>query len=78
VEARSSLKAALLDFDGTLVDLPVDWDLLRERISRAFATLGVDRECRPLYASIASVFADLEARGVSQPRACGPSSHSIG
>ena len=64
MEARSSLKAALLDFDGTLVDLPVDWDLLRERISRTFATQGFDSEFRPLYVGIANAFADFEARGV--------------
>jgi beta-phosphoglucomutase-like phosphatase (HAD superfamily) len=64
VEAPTSLKAALLDFDGTLVDLPVNWDQLREQIARAFAAHGVGREFRPLYVTTAQAFAELEARGV--------------
>ncbi len=65
MEARPSLKGVLLDFDGTLVDLPVDWDRLREEISRLFAAHGTVREFRPLYASVAEAFEELEARGAA-------------
>ena len=65
MEARTSLKAALLDFDGTLVDLPVDWERLREQISHAFGEHGLTHGFRPLYKSMAQAFADLEARGVA-------------
>ena len=67
MEARSSLKGVLLDFDGTLVDLPVDWDRLREDISHLFAAHGIVREFRPLYRSVAQAFEELEARGAPAP-----------
>ena len=67
MEARSSLKGVLLDFDGTLVDLPVDWDRLREDISHLFAAHGIVREFRPLYVSVAQAFGELEAQGAPAP-----------
>jgi phosphoglycolate phosphatase len=59
-----NLRAALLDFDGTLVDLPVDWDALRDGVARLFAGYGIDCEMRPLYPAIAEAFVALRERGI--------------
>lgn len=59
------LKAALLDFDATLVDLPVDWDALRTNVAAVFTPYGFTPTMRPLLAGIRQAFADLESRGES-------------
>jgi phosphoglycolate phosphatase len=65
VEAQPVLKAALLDFDETLVILPVDWDSLRNQLAQIFTPYGLTPPLRPLYAGIRDAFAELQARGVS-------------
>ncbi len=65
MEAQPVLKAALLDFDGTLVILPVDWDSLRNQLAQLFTPYGFTPTLRPLYAGIPDAFAELQARGVS-------------
>jgi HAD superfamily hydrolase (TIGR01509 family) len=57
--------AALLDFDQTLVDLPVDWEALRGEIAGIFRAHGIETNMRPFLASMRQSFADLEARGYS-------------
>ncbi len=55
-----SLRALITDMDGTLVDLGIDWDALRERIRRE---MGWRHPLRPLGMSIAEVArSDEEAR----------------
>jgi phosphoglycolate phosphatase len=59
----SPVRAALLDFDGTLVHLAVDWERLRGELSTLFAAHGVTITLRPLYGGMAAAFAQLEAEG---------------
>lgn len=61
----SGLRAALLDFDQTLVDLPVDWEALRREIAGIFQAHGIETNMRPFLASMRQSFADLESRGYS-------------
>ena len=48
-ELLQGKKALITDLDGTLVDLRIDWDSLRERVRRA---MGWDHPLRPLGRSI--------------------------
>ncbi len=48
-ELLQSKKALITDLDGTLVDLHIDWDSLRERVRRV---MGWDHPLRPLGRSI--------------------------
>lgn len=61
----SGLRAALLDFDQTLVDLPVDWEALRREIAGIFQAHGIETNMRPFLGSMRRSFAELEARGFS-------------
>ena len=70
METRQALSAAFLDFDGTLVDLPVDWEDLRHQLSQLFAPWGLKASLRPLYPSLTQALLDLRERGVS-PQARG-------
>jgi phosphoglycolate phosphatase len=65
--AQPGVRAALLDFDGTLVDLPVDWDDLRARISAVLHPHGIRGALRPLYPAISDAFDVLQSRGVPGP-----------
>jgi phosphoglycolate phosphatase len=59
----SHLRAALLDFDGTLVHLPVDWNVLRRDISALFAANGYESSFEPLLRELRAGFRALEERG---------------
>ena len=59
------MRAALLDFDGTLVDLPVDWTRVRADVASLFRRQGVVDEFVPLNASIARAFDSLKAMGLT-------------
>ncbi len=48
-ELLQDKKALITDLDGTLVDLHIDWDSLRERVRRA---MGWDHPLKPLGGSI--------------------------
>ncbi len=65
MENAAGLKAALVDFDQTLVDLPVDWDRLRADIAVLFAAYGINSTMRPLLSSLRKAFAELEERGLT-------------
>lgn len=65
MEAQSSLRAVLLDFDGTLVNLPVDWPRLREDVRQLFHRHGITDEFSPLYAAVAHSLERLKSHGVS-------------
>lgn len=60
----SGVKAALLDFDQTLVDLPIDWDTLRRDVSAVFRPHGLRTPMRRLLRGINNAFNALEMRGV--------------
>ena len=59
------VKAVLIDFDQTLVDLPVDWDTLRSDISRLLGNYGVREPVHALHPGLEGALAKLKARGVS-------------
>ncbi len=65
MEPQVRLKAALLDFDGTLVDLPIDWERLRQDVSGLFSRFGIGGAGGPLHASLSRAMESLKARGVS-------------
>lgn len=59
------LKAALLDFDQTLVDLPVDWEGLRKEIAAIFHAHGISTTMRPMLRGMRQAFKDLDSSGYS-------------
>jgi beta-phosphoglucomutase-like phosphatase (HAD superfamily) len=59
------VRAALLDFDGTIVDLPVDWPGVRDDIAKLFGRYGIDDHFSPLHASIVRAFERLKVGGLS-------------
>lgn len=61
-----SIAALLLDFDGTLVSLNVDWDGARRDLRRLFRRWGVESPFRPLNPDLARALADLAAAGVPE------------
>jgi HAD superfamily hydrolase (TIGR01509 family) len=61
----SGLRAALLDFDQTLVDLPVDWEGLRKEIAAVFRARGISTTMRPMLRGMRQAFKDLDASGYS-------------
>lgn len=65
MEIRHALNAAFLDFDGTVVELPVDWEDLRHQLSHLFAPWGVKTGLRPLYPGITQALLGLGERGLS-------------
>lgn len=62
-----SLAALLLDFDGTLVRLDVDWDGARRDLYRLFRRWGVESSFRPLNPELAGALSQLAAKGLSGP-----------
>ena len=67
METRS-LKAALLDFDQTLVDLSVDWDRLRASISSLLAGYGVMQPLHAIHPGLEAAMTQLTERGFSPAR----------
>jgi phosphoglycolate phosphatase len=61
----TSVKAALVDFDGTLVHLPVDWETLRKQITALLKQHGVNVDGVRLYGLLAEGMGRLEAAGIS-------------
>jgi len=59
-----SLKGLLVDFDGTLVDLPTDYEGMRRDLRAAFGGYGRDRPFRPLLDSLAQIRGELLRDGV--------------
>jgi phosphoglycolate phosphatase len=61
-----TLKAVLFDFDGTLVDLPTDYEAMREELTLAFRVHGVQSSFRPLLESLVSAEQTLRLLGYSE------------
>jgi len=65
VAKQGSVTAVLLDFDGTLVDLPTDYDEVRRRLAVLFAAQGVHLTFQPLLESLRRAEAALSSAGRS-------------
>ncbi len=70
MEPQAPIEAALLDFDGTLVDLPVDWDEVRRQLAQLFQPYQLGSKMRPLVPALERALLSLKERGVS-PQARG-------
>jgi phosphoglycolate phosphatase len=49
---KTELKVIFFDFDGTLVNLPIDYEKVREELKELFSEYKIVSEFRPLLASI--------------------------
>jgi HAD superfamily hydrolase (TIGR01509 family) len=56
------VEALLVDFDGTLVSLGVDWDQVRADLAALFRRWSVESTFRPLNPEIARALADVAGR----------------
>lgn len=55
-----SIKLIIFDFDGTLVNLDVDYESTRIKLTDYFNKLGVDFYIRPIYPKILSALTELK------------------
>jgi HAD superfamily hydrolase (TIGR01549 family) len=66
MEKQNTVKAALFDFDKTIVFLPTDYDSVRSRLNTLFAELGVFSDFSPLIDSVNYLLVKLKRMGKSQ------------
>lgn len=59
------MKAVLVDFDGTLVHLPTDYEAVRSALRLLFHAYGVKSTFQPLLSSLDEAERALESQGVS-------------
>lgn len=61
---RRTVSALIVDLDGTLVELPVDWDAARRDLADIFEPLGVRSAFRPLERELQRALGELARSGV--------------
>lgn len=52
MEINKPIDAILLDFDGTLVNLSLDWEKLKNELNKYFLRYGINKDFTPLLPSI--------------------------
>lgn len=62
MDEQKSVKAVLFDLDGTLVNLPINYDRVRERLKELFTRYHLDSEFKPLVQSIETCLKELKTK----------------
>lgn len=65
MESQKNLKAILFDFDGTLFELKVDWDRVRQELKELLNFPGPVSDFKPLRPRIQELVGNLVGKGLS-------------
>ncbi len=65
MDKQKNVKAFLFDLDGTLVDLPIDYKRMRERLKKLFIGYKITSEFKPLVPSIDDCLSKLKKEDIT-------------